>query len=415
MSMKNKLQRFRTHFGLENNQNVESDQVIKENRNNEEIPFRTMWEEMNTSIYYFENEYCFIREVHYPLEHLHGKYRFRDFLTAMEMWNESEVHHPLSAYGFEPQELFFFDTETTGLGGGTGNTIFLLGYASVNNNEIILKQHILPEPGLEIPLYQSFLENINYSTLVTYNGKAFDWPQVKTRHTLLREHIPKLPSFGHFDLYHASRRFWKDQLPSVKLSNIERDILKFERINDVPGYLAPMIYFDFVERKNPEGIFEILRHNEYDILSLITLYTHLSFQILQKDPNQTTREKYQLGKWFNYIGEKDAAIQTFEQAAINNDINAKFELAYFLKRQKQFNKANSYWMDVVQYGNSEIKKQACIEIAKLQEHQFKNFNLAKEYTEKALSFHEQNQQHIQPEKDKFLQNALKRLARLKKK
>ncbi|PTY82328.1 hypothetical protein B5V90_20365 [Heyndrickxia sporothermodurans] len=293
--------------------------------------------------------------------------------------------------------------------------MFLLGYASVNNNEIILKQHILPEPGLEIPLYQSFLENINYSTLVTYNGKAFDWPQVKTRHTLLREHIPKLPSFGHFDLYHASRRFWKDQLPSVKLSNIERDILKFERINDVPGYLAPMIYFDFVERKNPEGIFEILRHNEYDILSLITLYTHLSFQILQKDPNQTTREKYQLGKWFNYIGEKDAAIQTFEQAAINNDINAKFELAYFLKRQKQFNKANSYWMDVVQYGNSEIKKQACIEIAKLQEHQFKNFNLAKEYTEKALSFHEQNQQHIQPEKDKFLQNALKRLARLKKK
>nr|WP_249927482.1 hypothetical protein [Heyndrickxia sporothermodurans] len=137
MSMKNKLQRFRTHFGLENNQNVESDQVIKENRNNEEIPFRTMWEEMNTSIYYFENKYCFIREVHYPLEHLHGKYRFRDFLTAMEMWNESEVHHPLSAYGFEPQELFFFDTETTGLGGGTGNTSIILHLLPITVRHLI--------------------------------------------------------------------------------------------------------------------------------------------------------------------------------------------------------------------------------------------------------------------------------------
>ena len=33
------------------------------------------------------------------------------------------------------EDLFFFDTETTGLGGGTGNTIFLLGHASVKGEE----------------------------------------------------------------------------------------------------------------------------------------------------------------------------------------------------------------------------------------------------------------------------------------
>ena len=205
-----------------------------------------MWEQANTKVYYLEDEYCFIREVHYPLSHQHGKYRFQDYIKAVDMWNHNGMKHPLSAYGYQPNDLFFFDTETTGLGGGVGNTIFLLGYAYLEKDEIILRQHFLPEPGLEIPLYYSFLENIDYTTLVTYNGKAFDWPQVKTRHTLIREHVPKLPSFGHFDLYHASRRFWKDQLESVKLVNVEKDILEFERKDDVPGFLAPMIYFDFL-------------------------------------------------------------------------------------------------------------------------------------------------------------------------
>ncbi|MGE8204288.1 ribonuclease H-like domain-containing protein [Heyndrickxia sp. NPDC080065] len=413
--MKNKLQRFKNHLGHKEVSSDFSNQLPKLKKSNEEVPFLDVWKKANTTTYYLENEYCLIREVHYPMEHLHGRYQFQDFLTAIEMWNKEPVQHPLSSYNYHPEDLFFFDTETTGLGGGAGNTIFLLGYACVKNNEIVLRQHILPEPGLEIPLYYSFLESIDYTTLVTYNGKAFDWPQVKTRHTLIREHVPKLPSFGHFDLYHASRRLWKEQLPSVKLVNIEKEILHFERKDDVPGFLAPMIYFDYVERKNPEGMINVLKHNENDILSLITLYTHLSFQILQKDPNQTSHEKVQLGKWFHYIGEKRAAFETFEVAANENDIEAKHELAFHLKKQKKFSEAKSLWLDVVKGGNNRFKKQACIEIAKILEHQFKDYELAKEYTKKALTIHGIDQQNIPRSKDKFLQEAVKRLERLKRK
>lgn len=413
--MKKKLQRFKHHLGSKTVSS--SKQSMVEEGTKKEIPFIDLWEEANTKPYFFEDEYCLIREVHYSLDHAHGKYLFRDFLKAVEMWNKSSLEHPLSSYGYQSNDLFFFDTETTGLGGGVGNTIFLLGYASVKEDEIVLKQHILPEPGLEIPLYNSFLENIDYTTLVTYNGKAFDWPQVKTRHTLIREHVPNLPPFGHFDLYHASRRFWKDQLKSVKLVNIEKEILQFERKDDVPGFLAPMIYFDYVERKNPEGLIKILTHNENDILSLITLYTHLTFQILQQDPNQTSHEKVQLGKWFHYIGNRDAAYETFERAAKDNDINAKYELAFHMKKQKKYDEAKSLWIEVVEQGNSNIRKQACIELAKLFEHQYKNYSQAIEYTKQALLIHEQhqNQHKIRPVTDKFLQNTLKRISRLEKK
>ena len=91
-------------------------------------------------------------------------------------------------------------------------------------------------------------------------------------------------------------------LERLKLSIVEKEILEFERKDDIPGFLAPMIYFDFIERKNPEGMLGILKHNEMDILSLITLYTHLSFQLLGLDRQQTAKETFEVGRWYSYLG-----------------------------------------------------------------------------------------------------------------
>lgn len=104
-----------------------------------------------------------------------------------------------------------------------------------------------------------------------HNIKAFDWPQVKSRHTLIREHVPKLPPFGHFDLYHASRRIWKHKLERLKLSIVEKEVLEIHRIDDIPGFLAPIIYFDYVERKNPEGMLGILKSLILDWIAPISL------------------------------------------------------------------------------------------------------------------------------------------------
>ena len=58
-----------------------------------------------------------------------------------------------------------------------------------------------------------------------------------------------------------------------------------------------------------------LNHNEFDILSLITLYTHLSFQLLGLDENQTGKESFEVGRWFSYIGEKKVAEKVFSELA----------------------------------------------------------------------------------------------------
>lgn len=373
MTLKSKLTRFKSHL-------TNKDSVMKEGVEPMlDIPFSEKWKEVGVSPFYFDNQFCLIRRITFPLSFQHGLYPLSDYVKAVKLWNESGVNHPLSAKGYEANQLFFFDTETTGLGGGTGNTIFILGHAQLSNQGMVLTQHILPHPGAEIPLYQSFLSQVDYRTLVTYNGKSFDWPQVKTRHTLIRDHVPKLPEFGHFDLYHAAKRIWKHRLERMKLAVVEKEVLGVTRLDDVPGFLAPMIYFDYVDRKDPEGMIKILKHNEIDILSLITLYIHLSFQIMGVDKNQTIEEKYEIGRWFSKLGEISNAKEVYQEIENKENIvsyTTQLQLAYLYKKQKDYEQSLKYFLKVLKSGEVGIQLEASIEAAKILEHHKKDFQQA---------------------------------------
>ncbi|MGD7045396.1 ribonuclease H-like domain-containing protein [Jeotgalibacillus proteolyticus] len=384
MSLKNKLKRMKVHLSEKEKEPEKSFTTVSSELKNEAVPYEEIWEENDVSPFWADQEYCLIREVRYPLSYKQGRYELGECLKAVDAWNCTENEHPLSAKGHSLKDLFFFDTETTGLR-GVGSTIFMLGYAQFTDHEVILKQHILTHPGYEVPLYLSFLENVDYTTLVTYNGKSFDWPQVKSRHTLIRDHVPNLPETGHFDLYHASRRLWKHKMESVKLTDVEKHILKFERKDDLPGYLAPAIYFDFVERKHPEGIIKVLDHNEKDILSLISLYTHITFQLLGQDQEQTSYEKVEAGKWYKAAGDHSASTLLLEQAYSEDlqNYTAAHSLAFSLKKKGEIKEAAALWKKVCENGTPREKREAAVELAKYFEHHEKNIDLAIDYTQKA--------------------------------
>ncbi len=401
MSLKTKLARMKK----------QENKVEKVDEN--EIPFLDKWQTLDTQQFCFEEDYCLVRERHYPLSYQHGVYVLGDFLHACELWQTASINHPLSCKGYKANDLFFFDTETTGLSQGAGTAIFLLGHARFEEDKIIVRQHFLPHIGSEIAMYQSFLENVDYTTLVTYNGKSFDWPKVKARHTLLRHHIPQLPSFGHFDLYHSARRMWKDELESVRLSIVEKEILGIQRENDIPGFLAPAMYFDFVETKNPESIFGIFEHNEQDVLSLICLYTHLTYTILQ-ERNISNRETFEIGRWLATLGEKEEAIVIYEQSLTSQtDKRTNFALSMLYKRTGKWQEAVSLWKEIC-CEEKENKIDTLIELAKYYEHREKNYKQAFAYADEAYKQLEVSGVF----KEKWLGEKLnieKRMERLKKK
>ncbi|WP_010284042.1 ribonuclease H-like domain-containing protein [Bacillus timonensis] len=380
MSIKGKLNRLKSHIVKEEEvktKPVSSSVVL------EKIPFLDKWKEFGAEPFYFDDTYCMVRKVEYPLDYQHGLYSFSKLNDVIEMWDSSSLKHPLSAKGHQLEDLFFFDTETTGLGGGTGNTIFLLGHARVHEDRVVLTQHFLPNPGSEVALYQSFLSSVDYTTLVTYNGKSFDWPQVKTRHTLIRDALPNLPDFGHFDLYHAARRLWKNKLDSVRLSNVEKEILDIKRDGDVPGYLAPILYFDFVENQVPDGIFGVMRHNEIDILSLLTLYIHLSGVVMLNEKNKHTSDKYEVARWLEALGEIAKAQKLYEQVVdvdSDKEMKAKLALAFLSKKEKKLEEAMKLFFEVSERGDDQDAVVACVELAKYYEHHRKDYELALDFT-----------------------------------
>ncbi|WP_052144711.1 ribonuclease H-like domain-containing protein [Halalkalibacter okhensis] len=391
--MKNKLQRMKQHMGM-NNTKEEPPLIVPLAHlpgEKKHIPFESDWHLFQTTPSWFEDQYIMVRETQYPMEHKHGKYAFCQTKDAVNRWQDHIYSHPLSAKGRRVEELLFFDTETTGLSSGVGNTIFMLGYAQFKEDYVGVKQFFLPGPESEVALYHHFLTEVGtLGNLVTYNGKAFDWPQVKTRHTFVRDQVPKLPKFGHFDLLHASRRMWKDLLPSCKLAVVEKEVLAFERVEDTPSYMAPMLYFDFLQDPNPEFVKGIFQHHEWDVLSLLTLYSHLSSMILMWDSfSLNDKEKYEVARWYEAIGESEIAKGQYELLKGVGSTVAEasmFAFAMCLKKDKNWEEALVSFSSLV--GTKRYTYLASIECSKIHEHHIKDFERAIYYSRLALADNE---------------------------
>ncbi|MED3666438.1 UNVERIFIED_ORG: hypothetical protein BDK47_12451 [Anoxybacillus amylolyticus] len=383
-----------------------------------DVPYADVWREYGAKPYWFAGDYCLIRETVYPLDYQHGRYRLGALYEVHERWQEAPFSHPLSCRGFAVSDLFFFDTETMGLSSGAGNIMFLLGHARILGDFVTIRQHLLPYPGAEVALYQSFLSDVDYTTLVTYNGKAFDWPRLKTRHALVRNMVPKLPAFGHFDLYHAARRLWKDKLDSLRLSEVERHILHVERDDDVPGFLAPMMYKEFLQTPHPDRLMPVLRHNERDVLSLIALYIHLSVQLLEADRLADPKEQLAAARWFEAVGETAAARGVYEEASgkgAKEAQTAKWQLSLLYRKEKRYEEAALLWRDLFIHGNGYWKAKAGLELAKVYEHYFRDAAEAHRYAVMAYeawrSLARMSRQHSEKEEAEWR----RRLARLERK
>ncbi|MFK3936378.1 ribonuclease H-like domain-containing protein [Alkalihalobacillus sp. NPDC078783] len=387
MNIRSKLSRLKVHTGIE-----EKNTVPQKGRSGGDSillsEVEKQWQTFGAQIKRLEDQYVIVREVVYPLSDQHGEYTFSQLFDACSKWKQSEMKHPLSAEQVNSDQLIFFDTETTGLYTGAGHHIFLLGYAQVKSDGVYVKQYLLPGPESEAALYYYFLSEVdNLSHLVTYNGKAFDWPQVKTRHTFVRDQVPKLPAFGHFDLLHAARRLWSNELPSCRLPIIEEHKLDFARKHDTPSYLVPMLYFDFVKEQDPSLMEGVLKHHEWDLLSLITLYCKLSFKLTDHpEEHSNDSECYELGRWYASIGETDPAA-TFLKRGIKSsrgDIASKsiYEYADLLKKQKKPREALTYYQESIQLGYR--VSEAALECAKMMEHFEKDLGCAIDFTQIAI-------------------------------
>jgi len=289
-------------------------------------------------------------------------------------------------------ELAFIDTETSGLSGGTGTLVFLVGVGWVEPTRVRVRQYFLRDLHEEGALLEQLRQDLAPAqAVVTYNGRAFDLPLLNTRFLLQRLPSP-LEKTPHLDLLLMARRLWRPRLHHCALSDLERHILKYRREEvDIPGWMVPGLYRDYLRTGDAATLQGVFYHNLHDILSLIALadIALRAWHDPWSEPALRPEDFVARARWLLADGRYEEA-EALLRYALNHISMAEHRrhafafLTTLLKRTDRANEAVPLWKEWIREAPEEDLR-PYEELAKYFEWQTHDLSTALEWTEKALA------------------------------
>ena len=270
------------------------------------------------------------------------------------------------------EQWLFLDTETTGLAGGTGTYPFLVGLAWWEDGGLEVEQLFMREYSEERSLLAALAERLaERPVLVTFNGKSFDWPLLETRYRMTRTIPPPAPR-AHLDFLHPARNLWRLRLGSVRLSQLERHVLGWDRGADVVSDLIPRIYLDFVRGGHADALVPVFHHNQMDLRGLAGLSGRiLSLLGDEEATSQNGLELYGVSRICERRGEAKRARKLYERSIASvlpaeTARAARTALARLAKRDGDLALARELWEST--RGNSREGYEAYEQLAIYYEH-----------------------------------------------
>ncbi len=358
---------------------------------------------------------AFISPSHYPLDYQHGvvPILFSEDLNTLSLWARDE-----RLISMKPEDFVFLDTETSGLSGGTGTYAFMVGAGRFEAGEFHLAQFFMRDPGEESALLEALTDFLApASVMVTYNGKAFDAPLLKTRYRLHDMPVP-FNDMVHLDLLPLARRLWRDRLPSRTLKYIEENVLAAPRSSEeVPGYEIPYLYFDYLRSGDARPLMGVFYHNNMDIVALAAMLNHMNHMLV--DPLHESIEhgldRIALAKLFEDLGKWDQAAQLYERGLQESLPESDFgqavrRLSTLQRRRGDLDSALELWEKAAADGHI----YAHIELAKHHEHRQRAPLVAIQWAQSARQLVQQDLNMPAYMRDHWLDEVDHRIQRLEK-
>lgn len=295
----------------------------------------------------------------------------------------------------DPREWLFLDTETTGLAGGTGTVAFLVGIAWWDAGGLEVEQFFLREHSEEYSLLAALAERLKERrVLVTFNGKSFDWPLLETRYRMTRSLRVPEPR-AHLDFLHPARNLWRLRLGSVRLPELEKGVLGWNRGADVMSEYIPQIYFDFLRGGSPDPLIPIFLHNQMDLRGLAGLAARV-MQVLS-EPERYACDAFELygaSRICERRGESARARRLYERTVATESPEsdelpeqasrvARRSLALLAKRDGDHSAAIAHWEALL--GSSREGFEAYEQLAIYQERHARQPHRAAEIARNALA------------------------------
>lgn len=284
-----------------------------------------------------------------------------------------------------PEDILFFDTETTGLSGGVGTVAFQLGLGYFIPSGFVVEQmlmHDYPEEPEMLALLEARFKR--FPVLCTFNGKTFDVPLIRSRFLMNRIGDGCIPE-SHADVLYPARRIWKLRLRQCNLGNLETQLLGVQREDDLPGYLVPQTYFQYLKDDIFAPLQGILDHNKQDIISLAQLFFFLLNQVSQPEAIAETEDLFSLARSLEKQGQKQKAARCYRLCTGSPMQGDAFKALSRMEKQEGNYHASVLLLEtMLREGNDRVY--ACEALAKLYEHQLRDVDKALSYTRQALLY-----------------------------
>lgn len=287
--------------------------------------------------------------------------------------------------GFDPESTVFMDTETTGLSGGTGTYVFLVGLGYFRQNTFQTRQFFLTDlesEGAFLEEISGYLEseapNSGYSFLVSFNGKSYDLNLLNYRFVLQRQENP-FQAFSHLDLLYPSRLLWKGCFEDCRLQTLEQRILGVQRRDDIPSHLIPRAYFSYLHSGQYRPFSRIFEHNRVDLLSMVTLLVQAG-RLLEEPEERFFVDPGRAAHLYSLRGHYEKAATLLEllcrqQRWRSRKLDLLCQLASLKKKMGYMEQALSLYREVIDE-HPRPPREAFAEAAKILEHEGKDFESA---------------------------------------
>jgi uncharacterized protein YprB with RNaseH-like and TPR domain len=313
----------------------------------------------------------------------------------------------------------FLDVETTGLSAGAGTLVFLIGFAEVKGESVVVRQYFLESPAAEPAILSAvarYLEGCG--GLITFNGRRFDVPLLLGRFDL---HLLDDPVPGrHVDLLHLARRIWGRRLRQSNLMSLEARVLGVIRQYDLPGSEAPARYFAYLRGRQVDGILPVLEHNRRDLLSIVQLAVRIGRMIgdAHEAAEAAPSDLLGLGSIHEDHGRLDRARRCYEAALIGasafDRAEALFRLARLADPDRDVDRMIQLLETVADF-KVDRAVAASIELAKILEHRKREPERALHYARRAQTllqaFPHASAPHVKPEVSHRIRRLERKVAR----
>lgn len=317
------------------------------------------------------------------------------------------------APGWPPGDVLVLDTETTGLESGTGTLVFVVGFVRCNGEGQRLVQYFLPEPAAEPAFLEAVLGEFGTAAgILSYNGRGFDIPRLRSRVRLQRlgDQALDLP---HLDLLYLTRRLTRGWLPDARLKTVEEQLLGEMRDDDLPGEFAPEVYRCLQLERRDTGLQEVVRHNAMDVESLPRLALFLSSVLAGEGLDGIpTSGLLELARLKLERGERPDAERLLDRVRAGSSpaprTRALALLAGLRRRDGDYPAAAALWGERIAGSNGDLK--ARVELAKLLEHRIGDLERARTVVDEARTL-VRLRDHTDPDLCAALDHRYRRLVR----